>query len=100
MVCPLPHRLSPVPSGLGSVAVDENAHIRNPFLPPTRGVRYRGRGSVTWTWMKSLGIADETFDGLRHAHTSWLIALGMQHPKDIQERLGLRHADFSTTMML
>ncbi|MDK2931275.1 MAG: hypothetical protein PWR07_1406 [Bacillota bacterium] len=50
--------------------------------------------------MKSLGIADETFDGLRHAHTSWLIALGMQHPKDIQERLGLRHADFSTTMML
>ncbi|MBC7083042.1 MAG: hypothetical protein H5T95_06060 [Firmicutes bacterium] len=49
--------------------------------------------------MKSLGIADETFDVLRHAHTSWLTALGM-HPKDIQERLGLRHADFSTTMML
>lgn len=54
---------------------------------------------MTWTWMKSLGIADETFDGLRHAHTSWLIALGM-HPKDIQERLRLRHADISTTMML
>ncbi|MDI7246730.1 MAG: hypothetical protein QME92_04570 [Bacillota bacterium] len=59
----------------------------------------RGYGGRTWTWMKSLGIADETFDGLRHAHTSRLIALGM-HPKDIQERLSLRHADISTTMML
>ena len=47
--------------------------------------------------MKSLGIADETFDSLRHAHTSRLIALGM-HPKDIQERL--RHAEISTTMTL
>ncbi|NPV80679.1 MAG: site-specific integrase [Firmicutes bacterium] len=48
-------------------------------------------------WMASRGITGETFHGLRHAHASWLIDLGL-HPKMIQERM--RHKDISTTMMI
>lgn len=47
-------------------------------------------------WMQDRGIS-LNYHGLRHAHASWLIALGL-HPKDIQERM--RHTDISTTMML